>query len=147
MALFNFIAAGFQDKSAAATATTYGVTVGAAGSGGSSQQDGNNGGTSSFNGTTSAGGGGGLGGISGERAFRRGAGGHSASRENGQAVGGGWFCEEVGGEAEADSAAAEAGADIATIPYKVIKQMYRHPLTDIGLERFVKDAEKAGIKI
>jgi len=42
---------------------------------------------------------------------------------------------------------AALGADIATIPYKVIKQMYRHPLTDIGLERFLKDAEKAGIKI
>ncbi len=42
---------------------------------------------------------------------------------------------------------AALGADIATIPYKVIKQMYRHPLTDVGLERFIKDAEKAGIKI
>ncbi|WP_022852712.1 fructose-6-phosphate aldolase [Thermodesulfatator atlanticus] len=42
---------------------------------------------------------------------------------------------------------AALGVDIATIPFKVIKQMYKHPLTDIGLERFVKDAEKAGISI
>ncbi len=42
---------------------------------------------------------------------------------------------------------AALGVDIATIPYKVIKQMYRHPLTDIGLERFLKDAQKAGISI
>ncbi|OAQ21440.1 fructose-6-phosphate aldolase [Thermosulfurimonas dismutans] len=42
---------------------------------------------------------------------------------------------------------AELGVDIATIPYKVIKQMFRHPLTDVGLERFLKDAEEAGIKI
>ena len=33
------------------------------------------------------------------------------------------------------------GADIATIPYKVIAQLAKHPLTDIGLERFLKDWE------
>ena len=38
--------------------------------------------------------------------------------------------------------AALAGADIATVPYKVIKQMLRHPLTDIGLEKFKSDWEK-----
>jgi len=38
--------------------------------------------------------------------------------------------------------AALAGADIATIPYKVIKQLIKHPLTDIGIERFLKDWEK-----
>lgn len=38
--------------------------------------------------------------------------------------------------------AALAGADIATVPYKVIKQMIRHPLTDIGLEKFKADWEK-----
>lgn len=38
--------------------------------------------------------------------------------------------------------AALAGADIATVPYKVIKQMLRHPLTDIGLEKFKNDWEK-----
>ena len=32
-----------------------------------------------------------------------------------------------------------AGADIATIPYKVIEQMTKHPLTDIGIEKFQKD--------
>ena len=35
--------------------------------------------------------------------------------------------------------AAEAGADIATVPYMVIKQMYYHPLTEKGIERFEKD--------
>jgi transaldolase len=34
------------------------------------------------------------------------------------------------------------GADIATIPYKVIAQMTRHPLTDIGMEKFLADWEK-----
>lgn len=37
--------------------------------------------------------------------------------------------------------AAKAGAHIATIPYKVFKQMANHPLTDIGIERFLKDWE------
>ena len=32
-----------------------------------------------------------------------------------------------------------AGADIATIPYKVIEQMTHHPLTDVGIEKFKKD--------
>jgi transaldolase len=35
-----------------------------------------------------------------------------------------------------------AGADIATIPYDVFKAMARHPLTDIGIERFLADWEK-----
>lgn len=34
-----------------------------------------------------------------------------------------------------------AGADIATVPYKVIDQMTRHPLTDQGIEKFRKDYE------
>lgn len=37
--------------------------------------------------------------------------------------------------------AAKAGAHIATIPYKVFTQMLNHPLTDIGIERFLKDWE------
>ncbi|NLX61180.1 MAG: fructose-6-phosphate aldolase [Tissierellia bacterium] len=37
--------------------------------------------------------------------------------------------------------AAKAGAHIATIPYKVFTQMVNHPLTDIGIERFLKDWE------
>ena len=32
-----------------------------------------------------------------------------------------------------------AGADIATVPYKVIEQMTHHPLTDVGIEKFRKD--------
>ncbi len=35
-----------------------------------------------------------------------------------------------------------AGAHIATIPYEVFKSMVRHPLTDIGIERFLADWEK-----
>lgn len=38
--------------------------------------------------------------------------------------------------------AALAGADVATIPYKVFKQMIAHPLTDKGLEGFMKDWAK-----
>lgn len=34
---------------------------------------------------------------------------------------------------------AKAGADIATVPYKVIEQSLKHPLTDIGIEKFKKD--------
>ncbi len=37
---------------------------------------------------------------------------------------------------------AKAGADIATIPYKVIMQMIKHPLTDQGIEKFVNDYKK-----
>lgn len=37
--------------------------------------------------------------------------------------------------------AAKAGAHIATVPYKVIIQMTKHPLTDNGIERFLKDWE------
>ena len=37
--------------------------------------------------------------------------------------------------------AALIGADIATIPFNVLKQLMNHPLTDIGLERFLKDWE------
>lgn len=38
--------------------------------------------------------------------------------------------------------AAKMGAHIATIPYAVIQQLMKHPLTDIGIERFLKDWEK-----
>ena len=40
--------------------------------------------------------------------------------------------------------AARAGADIATVPYKVLTQMTKHPLTDSGLARFQADWDKAG---
>jgi transaldolase len=39
--------------------------------------------------------------------------------------------------------AARLGADICTCPAAVIEAMFRHPLTDIGLEKFLKDWEKA----
>lgn len=35
--------------------------------------------------------------------------------------------------------AALAGAHVATLPYKVFKQMFLHPLTDVGLKRFIED--------
>ncbi|MBA5849834.1 fructose-6-phosphate aldolase [Clostridium sp. cel8] len=39
--------------------------------------------------------------------------------------------------------AAKAGCDIATVPYKVLIQMTKHPLTDIGIERFLQDWKSA----
>jgi len=38
--------------------------------------------------------------------------------------------------------AAKTGADIATVPYAVIEQLIRHPLTDIGIQRFLDDYKK-----
>ena len=43
--------------------------------------------------------------------------------------------------------AARMGADIATVPYKVITQMTKHPLTDNGIENFLKDWEGASLKL
>lgn len=37
---------------------------------------------------------------------------------------------------------AKAGSHIATVPYKVIMQMIKHPLTDIGIEKFIEDYNK-----
>jgi transaldolase len=39
---------------------------------------------------------------------------------------------------------AQLGADVATLPFKVLEQLYKHPLTDIGLERFLADWKKTG---
>ncbi|HUP22417.1 MAG TPA: fructose-6-phosphate aldolase [Thermoanaerobaculia bacterium] len=39
---------------------------------------------------------------------------------------------------------ASLGADVATIPFKVLQQLYRHPLTDLGLERFLADWRETG---
>jgi len=39
-------------------------------------------------------------------------------------------------------AAAKAGAHIATVPYKVLTQMTQHPLTDIGVTRFLNDWQR-----
>lgn len=38
---------------------------------------------------------------------------------------------------------ARAGAHIATIPFSVLQQMFKHPLTDIGIERFLSDWKRA----
>jgi transaldolase len=38
--------------------------------------------------------------------------------------------------------AAKLGADIATIPFSVIEQLIKHPLTDIGIQRFLDDWKK-----
>ncbi len=43
--------------------------------------------------------------------------------------------------------AALAGADVVTIPFKVIEQMIRHPLTDAGVKAFLEDWQKLGAKI
>lgn len=40
--------------------------------------------------------------------------------------------------------AARLGADVCTVPLKVFGQLIRHPLTDIGLEKFLADYKKAG---
>ncbi len=43
--------------------------------------------------------------------------------------------------------AAMIGADIATIPFKVLEQLYKHPLTDAGLKQFLNDWAKLGQQI
>ncbi len=43
--------------------------------------------------------------------------------------------------------AALAGADVATMPYAVFQMLVKHPLTDIGLTRFLDDFQKAGLKL
>jgi transaldolase len=43
--------------------------------------------------------------------------------------------------------AAVAGADVATLPYSVFQMLIKHPLTDIGLKRFLEDWQKAGVSI
>ena len=42
------------------------------------------------------------------------------------------------------SQVAQIGADVATIPPKIIKQMIKHPLTDTGLSSFMEDWNKTG---
>jgi transaldolase len=43
--------------------------------------------------------------------------------------------------------AAVAGANVATMPYSVFQMLIKHPLTDIGLTRFLEDFQKAGLKL
>ena len=45
------------------------------------------------------------------------------------------------------TASAKMGADVATVPFKVLKQLARHPLTDKGLDIFTKDWQQTGQKI
>ena len=40
-----------------------------------------------------------------------------------------------------------AGADVATLPYKIFLQLYDHPLTEKGLAKFVADGKKAGLSV
>jgi transaldolase len=40
--------------------------------------------------------------------------------------------------------AALLGADVATMPFKVLQQLYKHPLTDVGLDKFLADWKKSG---
>ncbi|MEN8236320.1 MAG: fructose-6-phosphate aldolase [Pseudomonadota bacterium] len=43
--------------------------------------------------------------------------------------------------------AARFGADVVTLPAKVLEQLYRHPLTDIGLEKFLSDWRESGLEL
>lgn len=40
--------------------------------------------------------------------------------------------------------AAKLGADVATMPFKIMKQLYHHPLTDVGIAKFMADWAKVG---
>ena len=40
------------------------------------------------------------------------------------------------------SSGTHAGADIGTMPYAVFEKLWQHPMTDIGLERFLADWKK-----
>jgi transaldolase len=43
--------------------------------------------------------------------------------------------------------AIQAGAHISTMPFKIMQMLFKHPLTDSGLERFLSDWNKAGLAI
>jgi transaldolase len=43
--------------------------------------------------------------------------------------------------------ALRAGAHACTVPFKVLEQLYQHPLTDIGIQRFLSDWERSGASI
>ncbi|MFD3158618.1 fructose-6-phosphate aldolase [Haloimpatiens sp. FM7330] len=42
---------------------------------------------------------------------------------------------------------AKVGCDVVTVPYKVIMQMIKHPLTDIGIKKFLQDYKKSNKRI
>mgnify|MGYP000325951194 CR=1 FL=1 len=44
-------------------------------------------------------------------------------------------------------AAVEAGAHVSTMPFKILQMLFKHPLTDSGLKRFLDDWNKAGLSI
>jgi transaldolase len=43
--------------------------------------------------------------------------------------------------------AAKAGAHVATMPFAVLEQLMKHPLTEVGLKKFLDDWNKAGVKM
>ncbi len=43
--------------------------------------------------------------------------------------------------------ALRAGAHACTVPFKVLEQLYQHPLTDVGIQRFLADWQKSGASI
>jgi transaldolase len=43
--------------------------------------------------------------------------------------------------------AVEAGAHVSTMPFKILQMLFKHPLTDSGLQRFLEDWNKAGLTI
>jgi transaldolase len=43
--------------------------------------------------------------------------------------------------------AVEAGAHVSTMPFKILQMLFKHPLTDSGLQRFLEDWNKAGLSI
>jgi transaldolase len=43
--------------------------------------------------------------------------------------------------------AALAGAHVATMPFSVLQMLMKHPLTDVGLKKFLEDWQKGGAKI
>jgi transaldolase len=40
------------------------------------------------------------------------------------------------------NSAAKLGADVATMPYKIFQQLFKHPLTDLGIDAFNRDWAK-----
>jgi transaldolase len=42
--------------------------------------------------------------------------------------------------------AAKAGAHVATMPFSVLEMLVRHPLTDIGLKKFLDDWSRSGAR-
>jgi len=43
--------------------------------------------------------------------------------------------------------AAKAGAHVSTMPFSVLEMLIKHPLTDVGLKKFLDDWDRSGAKI